>query len=403
MARAPIRDLPSGIRCYKDTNGRGDVAWRVRLGKRFTGASGIRKNFRTLEEARDWIHGDGQKLRAHVESPLSLKAKAGSSGFELTGPHIADAASAIRALGDSGTLTQAVAYYLQKAKPKNGSHTVHSTIDELIKSKERAERSHRHIKGLRTNVKRFAAKFGKKNIHEISSAQIENWLDGEGFVGTTRRNYIRDLNILFRFAQKRGWATTNPTVEIERPKQEDKEHQILTPDEVAEFLAFAEDVAPILAAALAVKFFAGVRTSELFKLEWTDIRNGKILVKGAHAKTRQRRSVTISPNLQKWLSRYAGSEQLTQRTDNEWHRDLQTIEASVNARRQFAGTSGALFELPPNGARHCFCSYHYELHQNENLTAAEAGNTPDVIFRNYRTLVADHNDAVRYWDIVPVR
>jgi hypothetical protein len=40
------------------------------------------------------------------------------------------------------------------------------------------------------------------------------------------------------------------------------------------------------------------------------------------------------------------------------------------------------FRLPPNFARHSFCSYHYALHRNENLTAAEAGNSPNVIFSN---------------------
>jgi hypothetical protein len=55
---------------------------------------------------------------------------------------------------------------------------------------------------------------------------------------------------------------------------------------------------------------------------------------------------------------------------------------------------------PPNFARHSYCSYHYALHRNENLTAAEAGNSPNVIFSNYREMVTPEQ-AKDYWEIRP--
>jgi hypothetical protein len=39
-----------------------------------------------------------------------------------------------------------------------------------------------------------------------------------------------------------------------------------------------------------------------------------------------------------------------------------------------------------NGLRHAFCSYHFALHFNENLTAAQAGNSPAMIHQNYKGL-----------------
>ena len=43
----------------------------------------------------------------------------------------------------------------------------------------------------------------------------------------------------------------------------------------------------------------------------------------------------------------------------------------------FAQTaSDAGVQLPMNVLRHTFGSYHYALHRNENLTAAEIGNSP---------------------------
>lgn len=400
MTRAVIRDLPSGVNCYEDVNGRGESSWRIRLGSRFTGGKALKKNFRTVREAREWFHGEAQALRAHTETPLALKTKAGASGFELSARQISDAATAIRLLGEAGTLAEAATCYLQRATPPEGERTVRAAIDAVLKSKEAAGRGDRHVKGLRCNFNRFAKRFAQSMVHQVKKSDVEKWLDDEGFVKTTRRNYLRDLNILFQAALNQGWAVTNPVLHIERPSGSTDEYEILKPDEVAEFLAIAEELAPNECAALAIKFFAGLRTSELFELDWSNIVNGQILVKAAHAKTRQRRSVTIAPNLAKWLDRYPRDGLVTLQRDNAWHRALQGLKESLNARRQIVGKSAPRFTLPPNVARHCFCSYHYELHRNENLTAAEAGNTPAVIFRNYRSL-ATPAEAIEYWSIEP--
>lgn len=62
--------------------------------------------------------------------------------------------------------------------------------------------------------------------------------------------------------------------------------------------------------------------------------------------------------------------------------------------------SEAGVELPINVLRHTFGSYHYALHRNENLTAAEMGNSPAVIFRHYRAVVKPDATAM-FWNILP--
>jgi hypothetical protein len=39
-----------------------------------------------------------------------------------------------------------------------------------------------------------------------------------------------------------------------------------------------------------------------------------------------------------------------------------------------------------NGLRHAFCTYHFALHANENLTAQQAGNSPAMLFKHYKGL-----------------
>jgi hypothetical protein len=57
-------------------------------------------------------------------------------------------------------------------------------------------------------------------------------------------------------------------------------------------------------------------------------------------------------------------------------------------------------QLRINILRHTFGSYHYSLHHSENLTAAEMGNSPAVVFRHYRTIVTPEA-AARFWKLLP--
>ena len=51
-----------------------------------------------------------------------------------------------------------------------------------------------------------------------------------------------------------------------------------------------------------------------------------------------------------------------------------------------------------NGLRHAFCTYHFAQHSNENLTAAQAGNSPAMIHAHYKGL-ATKADAEKWFNI----
>jgi hypothetical protein len=55
-----------------------------------------------------------------------------------------------------------------------------------------------------------------------------------------------------------------------------------------------------------------------------------------------------------------------------------------------------------NGLRHAFVTYHMALHCNENLTSAEAGNSPQMIHQHYRGL-ATRKEAVNWFKVKPAR
>lgn len=163
-----------------------------------------------------------------------------------------------------------------------------------------------------------------------------------------------------------------------------------------------QKIFPDIVAPLAIKFFAGLRTSELFQLDWSSVNSDQILIGAKKVKARKRRAVSIPPNLKAWLQgRCKDKGPVTDVKHNAWHRRIQSIVEHINAERTKAqGKKAAQFRLPSNFARHSFCSYHYAYHLNENLTAAEAGNSPGMIFPNYRGLVTPER-AKAFWGILP--
>jgi integrase len=170
---------------------------------------------------------------------------------------------------------------------------------------------------------------------------------------------------LFAFATKHGYAASNPIDDIERPEIGDSEIKVLTVPEASKLMNRAdEDARP----ALAIGLFAGLRMSEILALNWEEIGlcDRTITVQGRKAKTRQRRVVTISDKLHGWLALTPAEEQ----TGTIWK---QGFWGWYNRRPDL--------DAPRNALRHSFGSYHYALHKNENLTAAEMGNSPSMVFR----------------------
>lgn len=365
--RSPIAKLPKGVHVLKEGEG-----WRVRLGKKFTGSVSIRKRFETVADAREWIATQSNQ-QSHIQATA------------LTPEQLAEAKDAFTKLGGA-SLAEAVRFYLLHAKPAGGTKSLTEAIEIVLHSKKNAQHSQTHVKHLGWSLKKFAADFPKACVHEIQQHHIEKWLSGKSYSYQTRLNYLRDLALLFNFAMTQGWTAKNPAASIEKSRRVDSEITTLTPQEISGLLQHCpKQIVP----GVAIKVFSGLRTSELLSLDWAQVTDSEIIVKGRNAKTRQRRVIAISENLQAWLRPFRQAEgRVAPFNRRNWH--LLFSQAG----------SEAGVELPINVLRHTFGSYHYALHRNENLTAAEMGNSPAVIFRHYRAVVKPEAAAM-FWNILP--
>jgi hypothetical protein len=95
--------------------------------------------------------------------------------------------------------------------------------------------------------------------------------------------------------------------------------------------------------------------------------------------------------LEKWLTPYRGWEG---KVVTQWETVNGYVQAFIALRQEL--------EIPSrrNGLRHGFVTYHFALHQNENLTAAQAGNSPAMIHAHYKGL-ATEAEAKKWFNVRP--
>ncbi|MCX6902819.1 MAG: hypothetical protein NTW03_04960 [Verrucomicrobia bacterium] len=266
--------------------------------------------------------------------------------------------------------------------PAAPRRTVQEVGNELLISKARTGRCVDYMEVLRVTLHRLFRGRMLREVHTITTAELELWASSKEFSARYRRTMIMDARNFFGFAQRRGYVTSNPALALEIPRAQNKPVEIQTPAQVAALLHTAERSDPDIMRVLAVCYFAGLRTSAATQLAENEITGQYLEVKAEKCKTRRRRLVIIQPALRAWLS--AGGKLPVTDVDKR----LATVKRA----------SGV--PCPRNAARHSFCSYHLAAFGSSAKTAMEAGHSETILFSNYRELVTPEV-AAEYWAIRP--
>ncbi|HEV2330459.1 MAG TPA: site-specific integrase [Verrucomicrobiae bacterium] len=311
---------------------------------------------------------------------------------------IADYLHAVKTLPSGTTLKEAVEFFRRRNPDSLEKRTVRQVADEFLVAKRAAKVTDHHITNLEGRLGSFSTAFNM-NIADIAAKEIQGWLDRLPVKGQTKRNYLKAVSALFAFGIRQKYLPKDAIDEvksIEPPKEESYEIEIFTPSEMRELLAAAKpEVVPFLA----IGGFAGLRTAEIMRLDWSEIHLAEkyIEIKAKKAKTGSRRPAPITENLAQWLAPYAkeSGPVVTEINYDE------LVEA-VN-RKRLEGKDPAtvqLFEWKHNALRHSFCSYRLAAIKNVAQVSHEAGNSPQMIFKHYRQLVSE-SDAGKWFSIVP--
>ena len=186
-----------------------------------------------------------------------------------------------------------------------------------------------------------------------------------------------------------GILAEGPPTEAEdvaKAKDRGGEIGILTPKQLADLFEAADEEAKLYSRLGA---FSGLRSAELIRLEWQDVNfdRAHIHVGKAKSKTATRRLVPIQPNLMQWLSPYRGQTGLVFSSE---HAAIRAIGTRKKNSRNW----------PSNALRHSYATYRLAQCNDVARVALEMGNSPQMLFRNYREL-ADEQDAAAWFGIAP--
>lgn len=370
---------------YRRTMPNGNIGYMV-LKK--SGKKGDKGHFEScaneddaISKARDHarLRSEGDCIRRDMTQAQGVEWSAARQGLDKIGVTlpavVANAIECIELMGTLPRVAEACKFYTahhRQTTPKR----VADVIAELMEHKKARGASERYLGALRFRFNHIGPAFAR-NIGDVTTSDIQGWLDAKKFSNSSCVDVRRILHLLFSFAVTRNYAIANVVTGTEKPpKVKRGAIKIFTPVEFAGLLASAP--AGILPS-LAIGGFAGIRAAEILRLDWADVDfAGRYLTVGADkAKTATHRIVPMCAALYAWLQPYAG------RTGKIWAGNYGEFYLAIGEVATAAG-----IKWKNNALRHSYASYRFALTNDAGRVAGECGNSASVIYQHYRTPIA---------------
>ena len=353
----------------------GNTRWRVTHQE---GPKSIRKHFKNESDAKRYFNSVKKKRKSIIPALLSLS--------ELEQMQIAVALDEIKSLNT--TLDSVLLHYKSSKIKPTKKITLKDCVIELLNEKKLQNLRPRYINEITSTLSNFIVGKENRSLDQISKADILDYIKGHNWSHRRIVGVIGDLQMLWNWAIKNEYTSSNLIQRIPKPKLDDPIPNPLNISTTRKLLSFLTQH-PEALKTLSLCLFAGLRSSEAAQIlpQHIDLHNNTITVSPITAKKRQLRQIDISPNLRKWLIL---ANKLKSKTPLSLNRlkHIQHYHIKPN------------LSIPRNSLRHSFISYHLAHHQNLNLTALQAGNSPDIILKHYRKLVSKP-DAITFWNICP--
>ena len=401
---------------YREDRGK----WMVDLGTKFNPR---KLYFATEAEA---LAAAAEKRSEHLNrlsgQKQAAKDKVVFNWHNLTIAQQNDIATAFAsANGDTARIVRALTFYSKHTSSADATRKLSDVSKEYLSAKEVSGKRPRTIADATFKLKPFIQALGTNNLAEITTADVENWLNGRKSSPSTRNAYRRAICGFFSYAVKRRYMEYNPATAIESVTIDQGLPAIHAVVQVRALLHTASTYVPsryvvqarttgrkvskgqllpitdpteihqaraMIVPYLAIGYFAGLRPeNELVNLDWKDVDFAArtIRVSPATAKKRRQRYVDMSDNLIRWLAPYVQKEG---KIGNS-----RTIQLAVR--------KTAKVEWSKDVMRHSFGSYLLAQNEDAPKTAMQMGHSGvDVLFNHYRNLVKK-SAAQDYWNILP--
>ena len=253
----------------------------------------------------------------------------------------------------------------------------------------------RSLRGDRLWLEKLAAHFGQANAAEITTDELQSYIEAAGTNPKSRKTYRARIAALWKFANAHEIFQSTAAERLPAYKlPAQRKIDILTPAQAKTILKAA---APEFRGWLVLNLFSGLRAQEIVSrneavkpsLRWEDVRraDGVIDVPAAVSKRRKRRIIPILPTLEAWL-KYI---------DAPVSGPIATCDPSRTETGRLGGLIGG---WPRNVLRHSYGSYRAAQTKDAPALALEMGNSVGMIAAHYAEAVSAA-DCEAFWGLVP--
>jgi hypothetical protein len=276
----------------------------------------------------------------------------------------------------------------------------------LFNEAQKTKVSERRQRTVKSYLKAYTDSFGTRNLHEITTGDIEAWLEEKTWGNKTRNEVVGAIGLLYTFAQtaKRDWVPVdyNPVAKVKRERLEAGNIEIFEPWEARQMLTRIETDYADLIPFLVLWCFSGCRKEEIARVSWQQvqaaIKTGKLEVRSGETKNGPSRVMPLLPNakawLQWWLAKY-GEKASGVVLPARWN----TMTALDDMGKLLSRNCGLVWK--DNGWRHSYVSYRCLILDSTVTVANESGNSPAKIERHYRNKAVTMETAKEWFAIMP--
>lgn len=277
------------------------------------------------------------------------------------------------------TLIEAVRFYAEhKSKTAVKPIMAADAVVEYLKRFE--DTKGRHYRSASSNLKKFGRHF-LKTLDKITVTELDTYFTSISKVGKTRNNHLTYARTFFKWARDYCQYLPEGKMEIDKIKEPYPEKKtrpdLFTPEEMGKLLNCVDKK---FMPYLAIGAFAGVRSAEICRLKWEDVRidQKRIVLSPEVTKTHSGRLAVMPDNLIAWLNSYTGEK----KGPISPYVEDQICKFPI----EWARTAGITWKR--NGLRKGYISACMAYADASAAVVAEnCGNSPEMIKSNYRMLV----------------
>ena len=251
----------------------------------------------------DALHLRAQDARIYVH--CVEMAKAADIPLELL---VKDAVEAVKVVDGKFSLLEMAKEFKRRKMHELPDKMLPMAVDEMIETRIKDGTGNAYVRVLKVYLNQLKKRFNCQ-LRAVTTGQLADYLRNQNVSARSKNHALATLGVFFKFCKERGWLSRDHEgIElVPKFKEKPTDITIYSPWEVTQFLNHSR---PEMVPFLAIGAFAGRRSAEIERLDWSEVRLADkfIEIKAAKAKTASRRIVPITGNLAKWLKDHAKDE-----------------------------------------------------------------------------------------------